>query len=396
MMHTIERYILKRISGTFLLAFGAMIGVVWATQALRRLDLVTAKGQTIIQFLKMTMLALPFLGVIVAPFAFALTLIIVLNALNSDNELVVINATGAAKTKVLKPVLVFAGLLSMLTLISSLWAAPASLALLREEITRVRVDLVANIVRPGRFIQVDDGLTFHIRNRSGDGTLDSLMMDDRRDPETTFTYLAQSGQVAEISGRMLLVMHDGTIQRRTNETGAISIVKFESYAFDLTSLMPHASTPVFKPSERTFLELLNPAPDDEYYKRYADRFHAEIHDRLAIALYPLAFGFIVFAFLGEARTTRQSRHTGVLGALFGCIFARVAGFGATNMVVANASLIFTVYFVPLAIIFLASRVSLADSKPVWMRFVGRLAQSIVGTIENAAERVTARFANGGA
>ncbi|MEI2387816.1 LPS export ABC transporter permease LptF [Breoghania sp. JC706] len=393
-MKTIERYILRRISGAFLLAFGAMIGVVWATQALRQLDLVTAKGQTIVQFLKMTMLALPFLGVIVAPFALAIALIIVLNALNSDNELVVINATGAAKTKVLKPVMAFAGLLSILTLIASLWVSPAGLAQLREELTQVRVDLVANIVRPGRFIEVDDGLTFHIRNRSGDGTLESLMMDDRRDPETTFTYLAQKGQVAEIAGRMLLVMHDGTIQRRTNATGAISIVKFESYAFDLTSLMPQASAPTFKPSERTIGELLNPPADDEYYKRYTDRFKAEIHDRFAVALYPLAFGMIVFVFLGEARTTRQSRHTGVLGALFGCVLVRVAGFGASNMAVTDPNLVFAIYLVPLAVILISARLALADTRPVWMRVVGRGVHGIVAAVETAAERLTARLANG--
>ncbi|MDJ0930829.1 LPS export ABC transporter permease LptF [Breoghania sp.] len=394
MIKTIERYILRRITGAFLLAFGAMIGVVWATQALRQLDLVTAKGQTIVQFLKMTMLALPFLGVIVAPFVFAIALIIVLNALNSDNELVVINATGAAKIKVFKPVMAFAVVLSVLTLVASLWVSPLGLAQLREELTQVRIDLVANIVRPGRFIEVDDGLTFHIRNRSGDGTLESLMMDDRRDLETTFTYLAQRGQVAEIGDRMLLVMHDGTIQRRTNATGAISIVKFESYAFDLTSLMPQASAPTFKPSERTIGELLNPPAGDEYYKRYADRFRAEIHDRFAVPLYPLAFGLIVFVFLGQARTTRQSRHTGVLGALFGCVFARVAGFGATNMAVSDPDLIFVVYALPLAIIAIAGRLSLADKTPVWIRIIGHAMHVIVGAVETSAERLTARFANG--
>lgn len=393
-MQTIERYILRRISGAFLLAFGAMIGVVWATQALRQLDLVTAKGQTIVQFLKMTMLALPFLGVIVAPFAFAIALIIVLNALNSDNELVVINATGASKTKVLKPVMTFAAILSALTLAASLYVSPAGLAHLREELTKVRVDLVANIVRPGRFIEVDDGLTFHIRNRSGDGTLESLMMDDRRDPETSFTYLAQSGQVAEIGDRMLLVMHDGTIQRRTNETGAISIVKFESYGFDLTSLMPQSSSPTFKPSERTIGELLSPPPDDEYYAKNVERFTAEIHDRFAVALYPLAFGLVVFAFLGEARTTRQSRHTGVLGALFGCVLARVAGFGATNLAVTDPDMILAIYAMPLAIMAVAGRLSLADTRPAWMRGIGRVVHAAVDAVERTFERITARFANG--
>ena len=171
-------------------------------------------------------------------------------------------------------------------------------------------------------------------------------------------------------------------------------MKFESYAFDLTSLMPQASAPTFKPSERTIGELLNPPADDEYYKRYADRFHAEIHDRFAVALYPLAFGMIVFVFLGEARTTRQSRHTGVLGALFGCVLVRVAGFGASNMAVADPNLVFAIYLVPLGVILIGARLALADTRPVWMRVVGRAVHGIVAAVETAAERLTARLANG--
>ncbi|WP_162901489.1 hypothetical protein [Breoghania sp. L-A4] len=44
-MKTIELYIFKRIASAFVFAFGALIGVVWTTQALRQLDLVTAKGR---------------------------------------------------------------------------------------------------------------------------------------------------------------------------------------------------------------------------------------------------------------------------------------------------------------------------------------------------------------
>ena len=385
-MKTIELYILKRIAGAFLFAFGALIGVVWTTQALRQLDLVTAKGQTIVQFLGMTLLALPFLSLIIAPFAFVIALVIVFNALNNDNELIVIGATGAARTKVLKPVVVFSALLTGLMLIGSLYVAPKGLAMLREELTMVRVDLLANIIRPGRFIEIEDGLTFHIRNRGGDGTLQSLMLDDVRDPETSFTYLAESGQVAEIAGRMLLVMNDGTIQRRTGGTGSISIVRFQSYAFDLTSLMPQTSTPVFKPSERTIDELLFPDPNDDYYSRNSERFSVELHDRIAQPFYPIAFGLIVFAFIGAARTTRQSRNIGVLGALVACIAMRVAGFGTTTLAVGSPVYLAGIYLVPALIIAGAGWLSIADTRPRWLILLGEMSDRAADAVESFTER----------
>src|SRR5690606_23089233 len=121
---------------------------------------------------------------VVAPFALLIALVIVLNSLSADSELIVINASGASRGIILRPVLVFSALVSVGCGLLALQFAPAALAQLRDEITRVRVDLVANIVRPGRFIEVEDGLTFHIRDRSGDGQLDGLLLHDERDPET--------------------------------------------------------------------------------------------------------------------------------------------------------------------------------------------------------------------
>lgn len=388
-MKTIELYIFKRIAGAFLFAFGALMGVVWSTQALRQLDLVTAKGQTIAQFLGMTALALPFLSLIIAPFAFVIGLIIILNAMNGDNELVVINATGAPRTKVLKPVLAFAALLTAAMLAFSLYVSPMGLAKLREELAKVRVDLVANIIRPGRFIEIEPGLTFHIRNRQGDGVLESLMLDDTRDPTTSFTYLAEAGQVAELGDRMLLVMTDGTIQRRTNNTGSISIVRFQTYAFDLTSLMPTSSNPVFKPSERTIGDLLAPG-DDDYYLRNVDRFRVELHDRFAQPLYPIAFGLIVFAFIGMARTTRQSRSAGVLGALAACIAMRVAGFGMTTLAAGSGLALAGLYAVPVLTIAAAGWLSVSDRRPAWLLAFGELLDHVADRTDLLVQRVLRR------
>lgn len=328
-MNTLERYIIRRTAMAFTMTIAAMTGVVWATQALRQLDLVTSKGQTIVQFVGITMLALPFLIAVIAPFALMIALILVLNALSGDSELIVIDASGGSRFLVLKPVLLFAGFITLLAATLSLYVAPAGLAQLRTEVTRVRADLVANIVQPGKFITVEDGLTFHIRNRSGNGTLDGLLMHDTREPDTAFTYQADSGNIIETADRTLLVMQNGTIQRRPQRHGDISIVRFQTYAFDLSNLVPEAGEPVFKASERTTANLLAPQASDNYALQYPDRLRTELHERLSQPLYCLAFGLIIFVFLGSARTTRQGRGMAIVGAVSACILLRTAGFGVS-------------------------------------------------------------------
>lgn len=379
-MKTFERYVFRRLTLAFVMALSALSGVVWATQALRELDLVTSKGQTIVQFVGITMLAMPFLVLAVAPFALLIALVIVLNSLSQDSELIVITASGASRNILRKPVLLFACGVGLLSAFLALYLSPASLSLLRNEITRVRVDLVANIVKPGRFIGVEDGLTFHIRNRSGDGQLDGLMMHDERDADTISTYEAARGRIVEAAGHTLLVMQDGTIQRRTRGSGAISIVRFQSYAFDLSSLIPQAAKPTYKATERSMGELLNPTPGDSYAAENEDRILAEIHDRLSQPLYPIAFGMIVLAFLGTARTTRQSRSVALLGAISACIALRTAGFGALTLVSAAPAARFALYAVPLAGFAAALWFSLMSSRPAWI-------VSLVTSAEHLAERV---------
>ena len=73
MLALIERYIFARLIATSLTALSALAGVVWVTQALREMNLVTARGQTILVFFELTLLALPFLLVNIAPFASGVT-----------------------------------------------------------------------------------------------------------------------------------------------------------------------------------------------------------------------------------------------------------------------------------------------------------------------------------
>lgn len=393
-MKTLERYIIRRTAYAFTLTIAAMTGVVWATQALRQLDLVTSKGQTIVQFIGITMLALPFLVVIVAPFALMIALILVLNALSGDSELIVIDASGGSRFLVLKPVMLFAMIVALLTASMSLYFAPLGLAQLRTEITRVRADLVANIVKPGRFITVEEGLTFHIRNRSGNGTLDGLLLHDTRDEETAFTYQADTGQIVEAADRTLLVMQNGTIQRRPKQEGDISIVRFQSYAFDLSNLIPEAGEPVFKASERTTANLLAPGRSDAYALKNPDKLEQELHERFSQPLYCLSFGLIVFAFLGKARTTRQGRGIAVLGAICSCVLLRTTGFGVTAVSGGSSALLGLLYVVPVVGAILAMLSIFREQRGAEPKWLSEMQLRLQERIDALTDRLNGRRSGG--
>ena len=84
-MSLIERYILRIAVGAFLACLIGLTAVIWITQALRELDLITSKGQTMLVFLSVTSLTLPTLIGVISPIALFIAAIYCLNKLNGDS-----------------------------------------------------------------------------------------------------------------------------------------------------------------------------------------------------------------------------------------------------------------------------------------------------------------------
>src|SRR5579871_2391505 len=104
-MASIDRYIFRTIFGGFLLILVSLTLVIWITQILRQVDLITNQGQTILVFLRITSLLVPVLMVVIAPIALVLAICYALTKLNGDSEMVVMNAAGIAPRRIFVPVL---------------------------------------------------------------------------------------------------------------------------------------------------------------------------------------------------------------------------------------------------------------------------------------------------
>jgi len=349
-MSLLERYIFRIAFGGFLTCLAALTAVIWITQALRELDLVTGKGQTLAMFLVVTGLSLPALVTVIAPVALFIAVIYTLNKINGDSELIVMSAAGAAPQRLLKPFLVLAGFVSITVALMVLYVMPASFQELRHLITKVRADFVANIVKEGQFSSLDNGITFHYRERSGDALL-GIFMQDRREQDRAIVYLAERGQTVEFNGQSYMVLEKGSVHRQMPNTRDSSIVGFERYAIDLSALSREAGDIVYKPRERSTTQLLLPGDPEDFIVRFqSGRLRAELHERLSSWLYPIAMMLIAFAALGEARTTRQGRGTAAGVAVAAVVALRIAAFAALSLTVRSPWGAVAVYALPLTVI----------------------------------------------
>ncbi|HML14375.1 MAG TPA: LPS export ABC transporter permease LptF [Xanthobacteraceae bacterium] len=344
-MGRIDRYIFRTSFGAFVLILVSLTAVIWVTQALRDIDLITGQGQTVLVFVGLTGLIIPLLMLIIAPIALLIAIAYTINKLNTDSEIVVLNAAGMAPWRLFRPFLTVAVVVSLLVAGLAAYLAPRGLRELRDWGAKVRADVVTNIVQPGRFITIEPGLTFHLRERRPNGQLAGIFMDDRRDPKERATFLAEYGEIVESNNNSFMLLYNGSMQRL--EAGKLdpTIVLFDRHAFDLSRFGAGAplQATVYGARERSLAELLNPDPEDRLVKSQPMQLRAELHDRIAAPLYPLAFVIIAFAILGTPRTSRQSRAFSLALTVVGIAALRFIGFAGIVFAVHNPSTVFFMY-----------------------------------------------------
>ncbi|HMA70057.1 MAG TPA: LPS export ABC transporter permease LptF [Xanthobacteraceae bacterium] len=341
-MASIDRYIFRTIFGGFLLILINLTMVIWITQILRQVDLITNQGQTILVFLRITGLLVPILTMVIAPIAIVIAVCYALLRLNGDSELVVMNAAGISPRRAFVPVLASCIIVAIFVAYVSAFLAPWLQRKMAAEIAKVRTDVVANIVRPGAFTSVDRGLIFHIRERRGENQFQGVFIDDTRLPEERTTIVAEYGQIVQRGDSAFLVMREGNVQRRRAKERDPAIVVFDQYAFDLTRLAPAPQVNVGL-REKYVWELAFPAADDSVMKLSPSQFRVELHERLFAPLYPLAFGVIAFAILGFPRTTRQSRAVSMFAVIAAVSVLRLGGFAGTAIAVTTPAMLAVVY-----------------------------------------------------
>jgi lipopolysaccharide export system permease protein len=357
---SIGGYIVRTTLGAFLLVLVSLTALIWIAHALRDIDLVTNKGQTVLMFIGITGLLVPTLVMVIAPIALMIATAYTLNKLNTDSEIIVMNASGMSPWRIFLPFFAVAMIAATLIAVLSAYISPKSLRELRLVLTRVKADVVANIIQPGRFTNFEGGrLTFHVRERRPNGELLGLFIDDRRDPNERATFLAEVGRIVDNDAGSFLVLERGSAHRLSAKERDPAIVQFQRYAFDLSQFAAPGETPTFNVSERYLWTLFSPDPNEPYYQQFRGRFWAELHDRLVAPFYPLVFCAIVFALLGAPRTSRQSRGVTLIMGVMAVAVLRLLGFGVVVFSIKNSwapillySLLGSVF---LAALFLISR-----------------------------------------
>jgi lipopolysaccharide export system permease protein len=329
-MGSIGRYIFRTTFGAFVVICASVTALMWITQALRDIDLMTNQGQSVFVFIDITGLIIPLLVSIIAPIALMIAVAHVLNKLGNDSELIVMNAAGMPPWVLFRPFLAVGIVVSLLVAAISAYISPWGLRALRNWANEVREDLVANVVQPGRFTKIEAKVTLHIRERKPNGQLIGIFIDDQRDPKERVSILAEQGDIVKNDRGLFLVLETGSVQRHETGQRDPALVLFDSYGFDLSTLAGGPRALTYSTRERYLWELYDPTATDKQFADQPDQIRAEFHDRITAPLYPLAFVVLTYAYLGAPRTTRQGRTMSLMGAI--SVVGTLRGLGFVGMI----------------------------------------------------------------
>ncbi|UIJ70291.1 LptF/LptG family permease [Aurantimonas sp. HBX-1] len=348
-MTLLERYVFKAAFGYAAGSLASLVLIVWIVQALSRIDIIKTTASAAGNIFWIALMLLPGLVAGVLPFAVLIGAIQALNSLNAGSERAVISAAGASPKVVTRPILLLGAIAGLIILFLSHVVGPYSSSSFQNGLRSINADTLTLFLQPGRFERVQDDLVVSVGDANG-AVIESLFISDTRDPTVDLTYFAREARVVDDGDRSNLLLYDGQLHRRSTTDGGVSVIEFQTYAFDLAELRPSSNGDWTRTSERSTVDLLFPDPNDPIFQSKPLNLVEEFTDRMSSWLYAIAFALWAVVVAGDPRTNRQGTGPAMFLGLAGGLVLKALGFVALSLIEEGYVWVFVSYLLPLGAI----------------------------------------------
>ncbi|OXS99315.1 hypothetical protein B7H23_14170 [Notoacmeibacter marinus] len=344
-MNILNRYIAVRIAKTVLITLALSLGIVWTTEAIGRLELVTDNGSGLV-FIKVASLLLPGVVPDTLPFALAIAVALTLQAMNRDSELAVIANSGGGRRQLLRPVFTVALICAALAAYIQNVVSPASWREVRTLIAESSAELILFALQENSSRTLPGGITIQIGARDAEGQLTSILIADKRKPEEPSLIYADKAVVDKQRAEPILSLRNGQIQR--GKGADVSIINFDRYGISLYDFTGTGDKGVsFGNKEAPFSLLAGLEPIRPPYRDTPESYRKELHVRLTSWIYCFTFAALALAALGQPRTNR-SQGMGIVPPLLLALLIRWMGFTVEDAATGSPNLIPFIYIIPIA------------------------------------------------
>ena len=335
------------IISTFLVGL-VMTGVIWLFIAVRAVEHIVNRGVSVKIFLQLSALQIPNFIVHIIPFAIFIATLFVYSRLNSDRELIVLQAAGASPISLAKPALTIAFLAVIIGYCMTLYITPKSYQGFRNLQWDIRYSFAHVLLKEGVFNSISDKITIFIRDRKGQSELRGILYHDTTKIDKPVTIIAERGVLTKGTEGARVTVFDGNRQEIQKKNNSLSILYFDRYTLDLSAFTPKPSSRFREPRERMIDELLELKIQDIGNPKDFGKFKIEAHQRLTMPINTFVFTLValVCLLLGDFSRRGQTNRIILASVIFFTLW--VGNLGIMSISAKNLQIIPFIYAYTLA------------------------------------------------
>ena len=348
-MSRFTTYAIREISSSFLLLIVLLSSILWLGQGLRHIELLTSDNVSFISYVTYILLLLPKILLITIPVCIFLSVLFNINRLKNDSELIVLWASGKSDYEsLMKPILLFALLIYLLSNFLSLYVTPFSLNEIRHKIIDIRSSGIhSSILKEKKFISPVDTLTIFLQEREGN-KINGLLIHDIENSDNPQTYIASYGEFIEHDKKKILRLFDGNIQIFESNENKISEIEFETYDLNLTPYNKEESNHIYSDELFTYQILNNlMGKNIREFNKYEKEQFAELHTRLANPLYIFSFALIPLIILKFSKKPGDGLLAPIISVSVIAFVFLIIQITTSNLLIDYSNLVFVIYILPI-------------------------------------------------
>ena len=218
----------------FLISTMAITLIVWVVQGVNLLDIVTEKGHSIRVYFFYSLLNLPKILSKLLVFTYFLTLFVILNRYEENNEILIFWTNGIKKIYFINFILRFSILFVSLQLILNLFIVPTSQKMAQDYLRNSSLDFFPKLIEEKKFSNVMENLTIFVDEYEDGGNLKGVYIKEKLKDNESKIIIASSGKLNRNSNGFSFKLLDGKITNQVNNNDFS--IAFEETNYDLSSL----------------------------------------------------------------------------------------------------------------------------------------------------------------
>jgi lipopolysaccharide export system permease protein len=330
MKPTIYRYLLKEQLVPLGVCLFGLTSILISGRLLQLARYLFASSLTVLDLFFLVAFAMPKLILFALPMATLIGVLLAFLRLSSDNELIVLRASGIGFTQLLPPILSVVILTTVISLFNTIYLMPSANTAFENKLKTLGKASLPLILKEGTFIDIIPNLVFFFQNvNAPELSIEGIFVQDQRNPEARVAIVAERAQIMfqRDQNNITFKISNGIITRIPENYRDAQAISFKDYDLFLSLDEMIGSIKARNSKGKREMSL------GELYAKIGDpserldrSYSLEFHQRLALPLSCFLLG-LIGAPLG-ALFRQRNRMTGItlgLGVYLGYYLLLSAG-----------------------------------------------------------------------